>query len=99
MALFLDKNGKSVEKVGVFVNKTVSEVREIARKAKLDVVQIHGTKETPEDCRKLLDEFIVARAFGIEGPEDVAEIVYFLASDSASYVTGQVIHVSGGMYI
>ena len=32
-------------------------------------------------------------------PEDVAEIVAFLASDKASYVTGQVIHISGGMYI
>jgi 3-oxoacyl-[acyl-carrier protein] reductase len=32
-------------------------------------------------------------------PEDVAETVLFLASDRASYITGQVIHVSGGMYM
>jgi 3-oxoacyl-[acyl-carrier protein] reductase len=32
-------------------------------------------------------------------PEDVAEAVAFLASEKASYITGQVIHVSGGMYI
>lgn len=32
-------------------------------------------------------------------PEDVAAVVAFLASESASYLTGQVIHVSGGMYI
>ena len=31
-------------------------------------------------------------------PEDVAEAVYWLCSDAASYVTGQVIHVNGGMY-
>ncbi len=32
-------------------------------------------------------------------PEDVASVVEFLASEKASYITGQVIHVSGGMYI
>jgi len=32
-------------------------------------------------------------------PEDIAATVVFLASDSAAYITGQVIHVSGGMYM
>jgi len=32
-------------------------------------------------------------------PEDVAMTAYFLASDAASYITGQVIHVNGGMYM
>jgi len=32
-------------------------------------------------------------------PGDVAEVILFLASDSAAYITGQVIHVSGGMYM
>lgn len=31
-------------------------------------------------------------------PEDVAVAVEFLASDKASYITGQVIHVNGGMF-
>ena len=32
-------------------------------------------------------------------PEDVAAVVRFLASDGASYITGQVIHVNGGLYM
>jgi 3-oxoacyl-[acyl-carrier protein] reductase len=32
-------------------------------------------------------------------PEDVAAVVTFLASEPAAYVTGQTIHVSGGMYM
>jgi len=30
-------------------------------------------------------------------PEEVAEVVYWLCSDAASYVTGQIIHVNGGL--
>jgi len=32
-------------------------------------------------------------------PEDVAVVAAFLASEKADYITGQVIHVSGGMYM
>ena len=49
---------------------------------------------------KVKDAFLNQVPLGRAGqPEDVAAAVAFLASDSASYLTGQVIHVSGGMYI
>ncbi len=32
-------------------------------------------------------------------PEEVAEAVHWLCSDAASYITGQILHVNGGMYM
>jgi 3-oxoacyl-[acyl-carrier protein] reductase len=32
-------------------------------------------------------------------PEDVAEAIYWLCSDAASYITGHTIHVNGGMFM
>ena len=30
-------------------------------------------------------------------PQEVANLVYFLSSDESSYITGQNIHINGGM--
>ncbi len=44
--------------------------------------------------KKMLDAIPMAR-FGM--PDDVANVVMFLASDASAYITGQVLTVSGGM--
>ena len=49
---------------------------------------------------KVRDMFMREIPLGKLGrPEDVAETVYWLCSDAASYITGQIIHVSGGLYM
>lgn len=48
-----------------------------------------------EDVRKSWEAQIPMRRGGT--PEDVANVATFLASDLSSYVTGQTIHVCGGM--
>lgn len=53
------------------------------------------TNSLPEDVRKQWAQQIPLRRGGT--PEDVANVATFLASDLSSYVTGQVIHVCGGM--
>lgn len=53
------------------------------------------TAQIPEQHQKQLLELIPLRRFG--SPEDVADTVYFLASDAARYITGQTLHVDGGM--
>lgn len=45
--------------------------------------------------KEMMMQKIPLKAFG--DAEDVANIVAFLASDKASYITGQTIHVNGGM--
>ena len=35
----------------------------------------------------------------IAGPAEIAGAVTFLASDMAAYITGQTLHVNGGMYM
>jgi 3-oxoacyl-[acyl-carrier protein] reductase len=54
------------------------------------------TDGLPEAVKKAFLEIIPMKRMGTPG--DVAQAVKFLLSDQASYITGQVIHVNGGMY-
>ncbi|MEA2094188.1 MAG: 3-oxoacyl-ACP reductase FabG [Pseudomonadota bacterium] len=55
------------------------------------------TRALPEEQRaKLLEQIPLARLGDVE---DIAHAVAFLASSEASYITGETIHVNGGMYM
>lgn len=55
------------------------------------------TDALPENVREEMKKAIPMARFGTI--EDVSNAVLFLASPGSSYITGQVIHVNGGMYM
>ena len=55
------------------------------------------TEQMPQAAKDALEEKIPLQRVGT--PQDIADVVAFLASDKASYLTGQVICVDGGMSI
>jgi 3-oxoacyl-[acyl-carrier protein] reductase len=55
------------------------------------------TRALPEQQREALLAQIPLGRLG--STEEVAEVVVFLASEAAAYVTGETIHVNGGMYM
>lgn len=55
------------------------------------------TDALPENVKDEMKRAIPLGRFGT--PDDVANAVVFLASPEAGYITGQVIHVNGGMYV
>jgi 3-oxoacyl-[acyl-carrier protein] reductase len=60
-------------------------------------IETDMTSGLPEEQRKALLGQIPLGHLGT--PEDIAHAVAFLASPKAGYVTGQEIHVNGGMYM
>lgn len=60
-------------------------------------IKTEMTEVFDEKTREDLIKMIPLKRAG--EPIDVAKVVYFLLSDYASYITGEVINVSGGLYM
>jgi 3-oxoacyl-[acyl-carrier protein] reductase len=55
------------------------------------------TEQLSEDVRKKMSDQVALNRLG--EPQDIANAVSFLASDQASYITGTVLHVNGGLFM
>ena len=60
------------------------------------VINTEMGQSIPEENRKAMLTNIPLGRFG--EPEEIANVVLFLCSDLASYVTGQTVHINGGWY-
>ena len=60
-------------------------------------IETDMTERLSADARETLAAQIPIGRLGV--PADVAAAVCFLASDEASYITGQVVGINGGMYM
>ena len=58
-------------------------------------IETDMTAKLPEKVKEEMSNSIPAKKFGL--PADVAKAIIFLASDNASYITGQTLHIDGGM--
>lgn len=59
-------------------------------------IETDMTEALPEEVKEAYLKQIPMGRFG--KPEDVANVIVFLASDLAGYITGEVIHVNGGLF-
>ena len=92
----------SAAKAGV-VGFTKSVARELAHWNVLVNAVAPGLIDTdmaasiPAEAREALLQHVPLKRIGVAA--EVAEVVRFLAGDGATYVTGQTIHVNGGLYM
>jgi len=60
-------------------------------------IETDMTSQLPEEGKKIMLEKIPLGRMG--SPQEVACVVKFLASSSGDYITGETIHVNGGLYM
>jgi len=92
----------SAAKAGV-VGLTKGAARELAHWGILvnavapGLIETDMTAAIPAEAREALLQQVPLKRIG--AAREVADVVRFLAGDGAAYVTGQVIHVNGGLYM
>ena len=90
LARELAPNGIRVNAVCPGFVKTGMQAREIEWEARLREV-------SPQ---RVVDDYVAQTPLGrLEEPEDVADVVVFLCSDQARFMTGQGVNVTGGVYM
>ena len=60
-------------------------------------IETDMTRALPEENKKAMMDAIALGRFG--APEDIANAVLFLASPMGAYITGETLHVNGGMHM
>ncbi len=60
-------------------------------------IETDMTRDLPDDAKAKMAEEIALGRLG--SPQDIAEAVAFLASPAAAYITGETLHVNGGMHM
>lgn len=99
---FFGQTNYAAAKAGV-MGFTKSLAREVAAKnitvnaIAPGIVETDMADQIPEDSRqKFLEQIPMGR---FAQPEEIAELVAFLISNKANYITGQTIHINGGWYM
>ena len=82
-----------VQIVGVFLNQSLEEIKEISQRCQLDVIQLHG-QESPEFCRSVGKRTI--KAFRVGEIEDIIEIPHYRNAVSAILLDTKVKNSHGG---
>lgn len=92
----------AASKAGI-IGMTKSTAKELARKNVTcnaiapGFIQTKMTDAMTDEAKSEITKNIPLKRLG--NPEDVADLVEFLASEKASYITGQVISVDGGLHM